>query len=261
MTGFMIGADPEIFVRKGGKAVAAFGLIEGTKDSPKKTERGAVQVDGLALEFNIDPTSANDFEGFNQNIVTTMRTLKEMVPGYSFNVSPTQDFDPEYLSSLPEAALELGCDPDYDAYTLKPNPRPDGEVSFRTGAGHVHLGWSADIPVENEDHIKICADFVKTLDYTVGMFMTLIDRDPRRRELYGKAGAFRPKSYGVEYRTPSNAWIVNRNRRAMMHKLLNVAIQYHTAGYSPDRIIGISQDEVRDVINTGNVEAATRRST
>jgi hypothetical protein len=256
MTGFKIGADPEIFVRKGGKAVAAYGLIEGTKASPKATARGAVQVDGLALEFNINPTDQNDFEGFNQNIVTTMRDLKEMVPGYTFNIEPTQDFDPEYLSSLPPEALELGCDPDYDAYTRLPNPRPDGEKMFRTGAGHIHLGWGADIPADNEDHIEICAEFIKVLDWTVGMYMTVIDRDPRRRELYGKAGAFRPKSYGVEYRTPSNVWITNRHRRELMHRLINKAIAFHMNGYLPEKQIGYTQDQVREIINSGDATAA-----
>lgn len=256
MAKFTIGADPEIFVRKGGHAAAAHGLIEGTKQSPKKTESGAVQVDGLALEFNIDPTVSNDFDGFNQNIVKTMRDLKEMVPGYTFNIAPTQDFSEELLASLPEEALELGCDPDYCAYTLEPNPRPNGKVNFRTGAGHVHLGWGADIPTDNEDHIKICAEFVKMLDATVGMMMTYIDRDPRRRELYGKAGAFRPKSYGVEYRTPSNVWVVNRNRRALMHALINLAIRVHSQGWNCTQVCGYTQDTVREIIDTGNVAYA-----
>jgi hypothetical protein len=29
----------------------------------------------------------------------------------------------------------------------------------------------------------------------------------KRRGLYGKRGAYRPKSYGVEYRTLSNFWV------------------------------------------------------
>lgn len=65
--------------------------------------------------------------------------------------------------------------------------RPEGDRLFRTGAGHIHIGWGADIPVDNREHHEICASFVKMLDATVGLFMTCIDRDPRRRELYGKA--------------------------------------------------------------------------
>ena len=49
-----VGADPELFVKKGRSFQSAYGMIPGTKQKPKKVIKGAVQVDGMALEFNID---------------------------------------------------------------------------------------------------------------------------------------------------------------------------------------------------------------
>jgi len=253
---FTIGCDPEIFVKKNGKPHSAYGLVAGTKDQPLKTPRGAVQVDGMALEFNTDPVSKDDFTGFNRNIVHTMGCLKEYVKGFSFNIAPVQEFSSEHLNEQPVEALALGCDPDFNAYTMEENPKPDGDVLFRTGAGHIHVGWGADIPVDNKDHFEICAGFVKALDCTVGMYMTYIDREPRRRELYGKAGAFRPKSYGVEYRTPSNLWIKNKNRRELMYTMINKAINNHINGRDATEVTGYEQDFIRNVINTGSWQMA-----
>lgn len=255
---FTLGADPEVFVRKNGKPISAYGLVPGTKASPYKTDLGAYQVDGMALEFNINPTALHDFENFNLNIVKTMEGMKKMA-GVNFAKEVTvQDFDPEYLEAQPDEAKELGCDPDYNAYTLEPNPRPNSGLNFRTAAGHIHVGWGADIPIDNDEHIEICANFVKMLDATVGMYMTFIDREPRRRELYGKAGAMRVKPYGVEYRTPSNVWIWNRNRRLVMHRMLNLAINYMTQGVSPTSITsrnlsgGVSEEDIIRIINEGD---------
>lgn len=260
MTTFLLGADPEFFVRKGGKPFSAHGLIEGTKSSPVKTEVGAAQVDGMALEFNIDPVRSDDFERFNFEIVKTLDDIRKMAkerdPSLTFAYEPIMEFDEAFFDAQPDAAKELGCDPDFNAYTLKMNPRPDGDRLFRTGAGHVHIGWGADIPVDNEEHMEICASFIKMLDATVGMYMTYIDRDPRRRELYGAAGAFRPKPYGVEYRTPSNVWIKNRDRRKVMHFLINQALQYMQAGHNVSAVTGITEETVRNIINTGDFNAA-----
>ncbi len=260
---FTIGCDPEVFVTKKGKPASAYGLLEGTKDSPKKNECGAYQVDGMAAEFNTDPvglvsyygSDTGNFAHWDFRIVTQIQKIKDALPeGHTVHARPVVEFGKEFLDAQPEEAKELGCDPDYNAYTLKANPRPDGERTFRTGAGHIHIGWGADVPPMNEEHMQICADFVKVLDATVGMFMTVVDRDPRRRELYGKAGAFRPKPYGVEYRTPSNVWIRNRDMRKAIWVLTQHAVYCMSKGAEPSRICGF--DDVERIINEGDVEKA-----
>lgn len=255
MSTFTFGADPEVFLKKNGKPASAFGLLPGDKENPHKTPGGAIQVDGMAAEFNIDPVPQDNFELFNTRIIEQIREIRARVPGYNINVSPVQEFGKDFLDAQPDKAKELGCDPDYCAYTLKPNPRPDGDRTFRTGAGHVHIGWGADIPVDNEEHIEICANFVKILDATVGLFMTVIDTDPLRRELYGKAGAFRPKPYGVEYRTPSNVWIKNRNNRKAVFTLMNYAVWLATTNFQHGADFAL----IQKYINEGNAVDAKNR--
>lgn len=257
---FTIGCDPEIFLTKEGKAVSAHGVIKGTKKEPFEVPNGAYQVDGMAVEFNTDPVDYRHFESFNMKVVSVMKELELAVkaadPAYRFNVSPVQEFDPEYLAAQPDDAKELGCDPDYNAYTLEANPRPDGDRPFRTGAGHLHIGWGEDIPVDNPDHMAICANFVKMLDCTVGMAMVVFDRDNRRRELYGKAGAFRSKPYGVEYRYPSNAWLKNKARRKVVFSMIQTAISYMKRGHTPEAVLGLNEVEVQRILNEGDVTAA-----
>jgi hypothetical protein len=261
MTKFTIGCDPEIFlVDEEGKPVSAYGLIPGTKAEPYPVNAGAIQVDGIATEFNTDPVPLGNFDAFNANIVKVIAALskkvKENNPGTKFLIEPVLRFDQAFIDAQPDDAKALGCDPDYNAYTLEPNPRPDGDRLFRTGAGHLHIGWGKDIPVDNDEHIAICADFVKMLDCTVGMVMTFIDREPDRRELYGKAGAFRPKSYGVEYRTPSNVWIRSKTFRGLVHSALNRAIEVKRAGKTVITSTGLSEERVRQTIDEGDYQLA-----
>jgi hypothetical protein len=58
-----------------------------------------------------------------------------------------------------------------------------------------------------------CRAVVQALDLYLGLPSLLLDGDEDRRLLYGKAGAFRPKSYGVEYRVLSNFWVLNPELR------------------------------------------------
>jgi hypothetical protein len=259
-TKFTIGCDPEIFVRDAsGVAVTAHGMVEGDKKAPKKVNKGAYQVDGMALEFNTDPVDIGNFEAFNDNIITVLGQMKAAIPeGFGFIAQPSITFAPEYYAGVPAEAKVLGCDPDYCAYSIdifEPNPRPDGDSGLRSAAGHIHIGWGSDIPTDHPDHIDICRNIIKQLDWTVGLGMCAIDSDTERRKIYGKAGAYRPKSYGVEYRTPSNVWIFSKSYRRFIHRLVNRAITDMSAGRIYDQLY-TSYGNPQTIINEGDQGAA-----
>lgn len=204
---FLIGCDPEVFVRDAvtGLLVSAHGLVAGTKKKPLKVERGAVQVDGMALEINITPAATR--EEFVRNVRSVYDTLAVMVPRHKLVVQPVAVFDEAYFKSCPDSCKELGCDPDYDAYTGNANERPATTEPFRTGAGHMHFSWTTGADIHDPSHIEDCKDVARQMDWYIGMWTLTYDKDNKRRSLYGKAGCFRPKHYGCEYRTPSNAWL------------------------------------------------------
>ena len=66
--------------------------------------------------------------------------------------------------------------------------------------GHISIGW--DNPTQEQQ-----LDMVKAMDATVGLESVLLDFDTERKKLYGKAGCFRFREYGIEYRSLSNFWI------------------------------------------------------
>ena len=225
MTDFnvLVGADPELFVKEGDRFVSGHGMVDGTKANPLRVENGAVQVDGTALEFNIDP-AANEDE-FVNNLTSVMKQLGDMT-GRELHAIPTATYGSEYMATLPEEALELGCDPDFNAYENgAANPRPDGNVDFRTGGGHVHIGWTKDMDVGDPGHNEACQMLVRELDITLGLASMLWDEDEKRRELYGKAGAYRVKPYGVEYRSLSNAWLRSETCMRFVYKAVQAVSQ------------------------------------
>lgn len=207
----IVGADPELFlVDEAGTFVSGHDAVPGTKESPFIVDRGAVQVDGVAVEFNIDPTGHR--KEFIQNITTVLHCVHTMVnishPGCKLTATPTAIFSKAYFDSLPSHAKELGCSPDYNAWNSgKANPKPKTKLPMRTGAGHLHLGWTDGKESTDVSHFNDCISMTKQLDYSLYVLSHSWDGDKKRRMLYGTIGSFRPKPYGVEYRVLSNAWL------------------------------------------------------
>lgn len=210
----LIGADPEVFLKVGTKNISSHGLINGDKKNPLKVDKGAVQIDGTALEFNIDPASTEEeFVGNIKMVMSTMEAMvKEKVPTGRIDISPSVIYDEMYFNNeIPLSAKELGCDPDYNAYTGRANPPPDPSKikwpTMRTGSGHIHIGWGEKMEPLDPDHMADCMFITKVMDAVLYNISGEWDQDDRRSALYGKPGAFRPKPYGMEYRVLSNAWL------------------------------------------------------
>lgn len=220
----LVGCDPEIFMFKDGNPISAYGAVKGTKYNPFKVKDGAVQVDGMALEFNIDPASTE--KEFIHNVESVLETLKSMVPGFDLVPTPVAEFGFDYIKQQPEEAVILGCDPDFDAWKGGAiNPRPNGDNPFRTGAGHVHIGWTKDANIQDEGHINTGITLTKQLDAYLALPSLFYDKSAKRRTMYGKAGAFRTKPYGVEYRVLSNAWLSNSKLMGWVYKNTMLAVE------------------------------------
>jgi hypothetical protein len=249
----LIGCDPEIFAKQSGKVVSAHGLIPGDKKNPFKVNKGAVQVDGMALEFNIDPAATDD--EFVINIKEVLQQMQLMVPDHEFFISPVAKFSPAYMKQQPKEALELGCDPDFNAWEGgNPFDKPDMKLPMRTASGHVHIGWTNGQDIRDPSHISKCIAVAKQMDYVLGLGSLVYDQDTKRRSMYGKPGCFRPKPYGVEYRTLSNMWLssetlmrwVFRNAKAGIESLMQGGALFNDG----------NAEKVRDAINNSNLNQA-----
>ena len=247
---FLLGADPEVFLQKDGYFFSGFGMIKGDKRHPQKVDKGAVQVDGMALEFNIDPATCE--EEFVNNVQAVMGTLQSMVPEYQLTPTPTAHFTPEYMATQPDEALELGCEPDFCAYTGKANDKPDGNVCYRTGAGHVHIGITENKDIDDPIHKQMCDIIARELDVYLALPSLLFDEDTERRSLYGKAGCIRYKEYGLEYRVLSNKWLSSPELISWVYRSVATCLRNLSAGVRHQDTL----DNVEEIINNSDVEAA-----
>lgn len=246
----LIGADPEVFVKQNGVFCSGYGLIEGTKKHPSPVNKGAVQVDGMALEFNIDP--AADRAAFVGNINTVMAELRRKVEAYEIVIEPVADFSPEVFAAQPEEAIELGCDPDMNAWTMDVNNPPNSDVPFRTAAGHIHLGYTENQDVASMDALFTASEVARQLDFYLALPSLLYDDNTKRRELYGQAGAFRIKPYGMEYRVLSNKWLANDHLKEWVYDNAQLAYREMLAGNILCNIYG----DIQDIINQSDVGRA-----
>lgn len=246
-----IGADPEVFLCNTKRLVIpACGLIGGSKEHPVPVPSGALQEDNVMAEFNVDPS--NNIDTFVANVNTVYDELVKRANTHGLGVARRASAHfPTFLLEQHPQALAFGCEPDFSAYTLDVNPTPDVNSTLRTCAGHVHVGFKAK--VTDDDYMGMCGSVVQYLDWIVGLWTVIVDPDTARRERYGKAGAFRPKPYGLEYRVPSNFWLKSDAlKRSIFERIL---LAYGLAMGGADKP---SEDSIVNAINTHDVSTCHR---
>jgi len=240
---FLIGADPEFFIKKkyGGYA-SAVGLIGGSKWEPKKIDEDghAILEDNVAVEFNIKPASS--FDEFRSSIHKVLDHIRGILPGYEFSKESAVSFPQEELMT-PEAQM-FGCEPDFDAWRECVNEKPCADdKNLRSAGGHIHVG--SDLAISNPVAV------IRAMDLFLGVPSTQLDAGTLRRELYGKAGCFRAKSYGAEYRTLSNFWIFDDSLIQWAFDGTQRALEFVEKGNTIDVADGY---RIQRCINTNNTD-------
>jgi hypothetical protein len=237
---FTIGADPEIFVQDAHSLRSIIGKVGGTKLAPLPLALGdgyAVQEDNVAMEFNIPPAGTK--EQFIHSISSTVNFLSAMVRdmhGFTVCNLSAASFPDRELAN--EQAWIFGCDPDFNAWTGGMNPRPHSEdKNLRSCGGHVHIG------IENATK-DMTVRAIKACDLYMGVPSVLMDMGEKRKQLYGKAGAFRFKPFGVEYRTLSNFWVFNNNLIDWVYDNTSRALDAVQNGFDFDAVAGAIQHAI-----------------
>ena len=268
-----VGTDPEFFLRnnKTGKFTSAIGIVKGTKDNPEKMPNGSLlQYDNVAIEFATEP--APDIEDFLEKIRNSFLDMYDKIPSnLDIVAEPSVNFELDEL--MCEEAMKFGCDPDFNAWSLSQNepPNTDG-LTLRSCGGHLHVGHVDGDGCEFLHDIFGKINAVKIMDTFHGIVSVVLDSGDaahERRQLYGKAGCYRPTDYGVEYRVLSNFWLKSPDYVRLMDSLCQDALNYmkkHSYDFLTDLdsefdIVKEIQDDVGEngivnVINNSEVDKA-----
>lgn len=228
-----LGADPEVFWRNNqNELISAVGKIGGYKQMPRDLGEGyAILEDNVAAEFNIPP--ARSFIQFNHNIHQGIIHVDSFAKKHGLSLSRVASgrFSDEELQT-PEAQ-EFGCDPDFNAWqggAINDSPSA-ADSNFRSCGGHIHVGYD----VNKADRLQV----IRSMDLFLGVPSVILDTDKERKVLYGKAGAYRPKMYGVEYRVLSNFWIFKPMWRYWVWLSTKLAVQFASEyNLSADSAVG-----------------------
>jgi hypothetical protein len=251
ISGVTYGADPELFLKSidNGHFVSSVGRIGGSKAEPKPLPilNAAVQEDNVAIEFNIQPCVTRG--GFVTSLTQVIMHLQQEVEKQRLTLvcEASAMFPEEELRTI--EAMTFGCEPDFNAWLKVENQMPELEGEFlnlRSAGGHLHIGY-------NNPDADISTQLIKMLDIFVGAPAVEFDKDTLRRKLYGKAGAFRFKPYGVEYRTLSNFWLRDQETMGWVFDQANKAIDFmNKGGDIDDRVMW---PLVNEIINEGKVDS------
>lgn len=215
----LLGGDPEVFIKDKltGKITPSCGKIGGKKGNgipfgPKRSSYGLKMLeDNVTVELNFN--AVRDYYQWNDCIMNMWNELHAHLSKKGYEAMPTaiHNFASSELNM--EEAYVFGCDPDYDAYDVTDSKRildTSQLGTLRCCGGHLHLGYNNPYKISPSAVAILC-------DMFLGLPSVSYDTQGVRRGNYGLAGLYRPKPYGMEYRTMSNWWLRPENMNAGAH--------------------------------------------
>ena len=257
-----VGHDAELFLYdENDNAIPSIGLVGGSKECPRVVNKngGAVQEDNVMAELNIKPcTTSALFVSRTNEVMDALRTIIEP-QSLHYKILDFQKFEPRFLKC--KQARQFGCDPDRNVYTMTENV-VDAKLlqknHVRTAGGHIHIGMTEidTLPMAQSSLVKGC-------DVFIGLPLTILERESQRKAFYGRAGSYREKEYGIEYRTPSNIWLSNdliiewvfRQVRILSREML-ISLSNNQIPSYERMILDWGENSFQEVINNGYCDDA-----
>jgi hypothetical protein len=235
------GCDCEFILTQNGRYKSAVEVLKGSRTAPSVGVGGhKTFYDNVLAEVAI--IHADSVDGAVQNAKQAISQLKAKVEPCSLNLWASADYPACELRS--RESREVGCIEEINAYTHQTITPPVHAIkhnAFRTAGGHIHLGGSSCLT----DPIKSRL-VVYSLDLFVGIPSLFYDNNEfslERRKLYGKAGSFRDKPYGIEYRVLGPFWVRSPKNMSLFYKLAEHAVNFVEDG-SIDRFWSVNRDAV-----------------
>jgi hypothetical protein len=170
----------------------------------------------VLAEFAMKPAKSK--KEWLANLRECLTIYADMVRPYKLKLLNCVEFPENQLQH--EDARKAGCAPDSCAYEMKQKEPPKELIesgTLRSCGGHIHLGSEL---LASDGPEPVLAVYM--LDFFVGVPAVLLDRDAsaaRRRSLYGQAGRYRTKPYGLEYRSRSNFWLASPQLAGLVYDL------------------------------------------
>lgn len=264
-----IGSDPEFIISYKGKPFSVIGKLGGSKKEPKDIGRECgIQEDNVNAELTFPPVNnVNDFVDYiNYGKIVIQKLLKENT-GLDCEVESwsSAEFSNKDLNN--PVARRFGCEPSYCIYTgnVSPRPSPEEVGNIRSAGFHIHIGMPGVMSTKQKTFMIWC------MDVMLGVPSLFIDKDVRRRKLYGNAGDFRYRYFAdkdisvIEYRTLGAKlhetndlikWVYNQTMRAVeMFDKYKTFDKYEKEVPAEEKIIF---QEPWEAIDNNNLEVASQ---
>lgn len=241
-----IGSDPELFFVKGDEVVPSNLVV------PEHGGDDGVIRDGFQGELN--PRSDGCRQTAGSYIARAMISAEALatLAGAKLSLKLGHRISDSVWKSTPMAMRRFGCNPTENSHESNFRRVTGLRERFRAAGGHIHISLPASM---KNDANKVVA----VMDIVAGNTCVLVDRDPDnavRRRNYGRAGEYRIKSYGIEYRVLSNFWLKSYTLWSMASVLVRNAASIYKEGMADELLSRFDMNKVRKAINDNDFELA-----
>lgn len=260
--GGTVGSDPEVFVVTDKGALIPAPDFLPDKKTADATRNGATNYgchsifwDGFQAEFTTYAAGclAWQMDSVQAQLNQLLKLARAKFPGAKLSIQNVFDIPLETREKASNELIALGCAPSKNVYgKVSPIPKDGRQLPFRCAGGHMHFGVRLN-PKQLEEAVKCLDAFVGVA--TVSLFESI--DNPVRRTLYGLAGEYRTPAHGLEYRTPSNAWLCHPGIANLCFDFARLAIVFARNGMF-NLLREYSEEKVQDIINGCDAQAARK---